>query len=223
MVWCPASNLFMFNVTCKVRKLLEEGVNVAIGTDSTHTGSVNLLEEMRLARGTYRRLYGEDLPARRIAEMVTANPARAFRLQESTGSIAAGKLADLLVLRPRVADPYEALLQGEQPSPSPAEARPADGAAPAPSVRPPPPKVPTCRFPVAPSSAMQVTCRRCRGRRSPTTSPSEVATSTTFSSLATVVITLVIRGSTARAMRSICCSRSILRWMGTSVGGTRTG
>ena len=50
-----------------------------------------------------------------------------------------------------------------------------------------------------------------------------VATSTTFSSLATVVITLVIRGSAARAMRSICCSRSILRWMGTSVGGTRTG
>jgi 5-methylthioadenosine/S-adenosylhomocysteine deaminase len=113
VAWCPASNLFMFNVTCKVRKLLGEGVNLSIGTDSTHTGSVNLLEEMRLARATYRRLYGEDLPARRIAEMVTANPARAFRLQESTGSIAAGKLADLLVLRPRVADPYEALLAAQ--------------------------------------------------------------------------------------------------------------
>jgi 5-methylthioadenosine/S-adenosylhomocysteine deaminase len=113
VAWCPASNLFMFNVTCKVRKLLEAGVNVAIGTDSTHTGSVNLLEEMRLARETYRRLYGEDLPAKRIAEMVTANPARAFRLEERTGSIAEGKLADLLVLRPRVSDPYEALLAAQ--------------------------------------------------------------------------------------------------------------
>jgi 5-methylthioadenosine/S-adenosylhomocysteine deaminase len=113
VAWCPASNLFMFNVTCKVRKLLAEGVNVSIGTDSTHTGSVNLLEEMRLARATYRRMYGEDLEPRQIAAMVTANPARAFRLQERTGSIAEGKLADLLVLRPRVSDPYEALLEAQ--------------------------------------------------------------------------------------------------------------
>jgi 5-methylthioadenosine/S-adenosylhomocysteine deaminase len=110
VAWCPASNLFMFNVTCKVRKLLEAGVNVCIGTDSTHTGSVNLLEEMRLARETYRRMYGEELAAGRIAAMVTANPAKAFRLQDRTGSIAPGRLADLLVLRPRASDPYEALL-----------------------------------------------------------------------------------------------------------------
>ena len=113
VAWCPASNLFMFNVTCKARKLLAEGVNVSIGTDSTHTGSVNLLEEMRLARATYRRMYGEDLEPRQIAAMVTANPARAFRLQERTGSIAEGKLADLLVLRPRISDPYEALLEAQ--------------------------------------------------------------------------------------------------------------
>jgi hypothetical protein len=113
VAWCPASNLFMFNVTCKVRKMLEAGVNVSIGTDSTHTGSVNLLEEMRLARATYRRMYGEDLAARRIMAMVTANPARAFRLQDRTGGIAAGLQADLLVLRPRVADPYEALLAAQ--------------------------------------------------------------------------------------------------------------
>jgi cytosine/adenosine deaminase-related metal-dependent hydrolase len=113
VAWCPASNLFMFNVTCKVRKLLEAGVNLSIGTDSTHTGSVNLLEEMRFARDTYRRLYGEELEPRRIAAMVTANPARAFRLQERTGDIAAGRLADLLVLRPRRSDPYEALLEAQ--------------------------------------------------------------------------------------------------------------
>jgi cytosine/adenosine deaminase-related metal-dependent hydrolase len=90
--------------------MMEAGVNLSIGTDSTHTGSVNLLEEMRLARETYRRMYGEDLAPAKIAAMATANPARAFRLHERTGSIEAGKLADLLVLRPRASDPYEALL-----------------------------------------------------------------------------------------------------------------
>jgi 5-methylthioadenosine/S-adenosylhomocysteine deaminase len=110
VVWCPASNLFMFNVTCKIRKMLAEGLNVCIGTDSTATGSVNLLEEMRFARRTYSRLYGEKLDARTITEMVTINPARAFRMQEQIGSLEEGKLADLLLLRSEQTDPYEALL-----------------------------------------------------------------------------------------------------------------
>jgi cytosine/adenosine deaminase-related metal-dependent hydrolase len=111
VVWCPASNLFMFNVTCKIRKLLREGVNLAIGTDSTHTGSINLLEEMRFARSTYRSLYGEDLAAARITEMVTRNPARALWMQDRVGSIEEGLRADLLLIQPRNDDPYEALLE----------------------------------------------------------------------------------------------------------------
>jgi len=111
VAWCSASNIFMFNVTCKIRRMLEEGVNVCIGTDSTHTGSVNLLEEMRFARQTYAQMYGEQLPARAMTEMVTRNPARAFWMQDRIGSIEEGKLADLLLLRRRASDPYESLLQ----------------------------------------------------------------------------------------------------------------
>jgi hypothetical protein len=108
--WCPASNIFMFNVTCKIKKLLAAGVNVAIGTDSTHTGSINLLAEMRYGRETYRKLYGEDLSAKIIVDMVTVNPARAFRLDDRLGSIEEGKSADLLVVKARQDDPYENLV-----------------------------------------------------------------------------------------------------------------
>jgi len=111
--WCPASNMLMFNVTCKIKKILESGINVSIGTDSTHTGSVNLLEEMRYARETYRRLYNEDLPAEKILEMVTVNPAKAFRMYERIGSIEEGKNADLLLLEPVDKNPYEALVKAE--------------------------------------------------------------------------------------------------------------
>jgi len=107
--WCPASNIFMFNVTCKIRKILQAGINVAIGTDSTHTGSENLLAEMKFARETYRRLYGEDLPARRIFDMVTMNPAKAFRMDKRIGSLEIGKQADILVLKAQHEDPYENL------------------------------------------------------------------------------------------------------------------
>jgi len=107
--WCPASNMLMFNVTCKIRKMLAAGINVSIGTDSTHTGSSNLFAEMAFARASYRRMYGEDLSPKTIVEMVTVNPARAFRMSDRVGSLALGKLADLLVLKGRGDDPYENL------------------------------------------------------------------------------------------------------------------
>jgi cytosine/adenosine deaminase-related metal-dependent hydrolase len=107
--WCPASNMFMFNVTAKIRKFLKAGINVTLGTDSSATGSFNLLEEIRYARNLYRRLYGEDLPARTIFSMITANAAKAFKMENRIGTLEEGKLADLLILRGRVDDPFENL------------------------------------------------------------------------------------------------------------------
>jgi cytosine/adenosine deaminase-related metal-dependent hydrolase len=108
--WCGFSNMFMFNVTAKIRKMIEAGVNVTIGTDSSATGSANLLEELKYDRDLYRSLYGEDLPAKKIFEMVTINSAKAFWMQEKTGSLDEGKLGDILVLKAKNDDPYENLV-----------------------------------------------------------------------------------------------------------------
>jgi cytosine/adenosine deaminase-related metal-dependent hydrolase len=105
--WCGFSNMFMFNVTAKIRKMLKAGVNVTIGTDSSATGSANLLAEMKFDRELYRRLYGEDLPAEKLFEMTTINAAKAFWMQEQTGSLDEGKLGDILVLKAKDSDPYE--------------------------------------------------------------------------------------------------------------------
>ncbi|HUW41373.1 MAG TPA: amidohydrolase family protein [Rectinemataceae bacterium] len=109
VAWCPASNRFMFNLTCKIRKMLRAGVNVALGTDSTHTGSVNLLEEMRFARSSYRELYGEELPAKSLFEMVSSNAAKALRMEGRVGIVEPGAYADFAVFRTRADDPYESL------------------------------------------------------------------------------------------------------------------
>jgi len=109
--WCPASNTFMFNVTCKIRKMLQAGINIGIGTDSTHTGSINLLEEIRFARKVYRAMYGEDLDAKTVFSMVTINPAKAFRMADRLGTLEPGKLADILVAKARIDDPFENLAQ----------------------------------------------------------------------------------------------------------------
>jgi cytosine/adenosine deaminase-related metal-dependent hydrolase len=108
--WCGASNMFMFNVTCKIKKMLDTGVNVSIGTDSAATGAYNLLEEIRYDRELYRRLYGEDLSAKTFFEMVTRNAAKAFWMLDQIGSLEEGKLADILVVKGRFDDPYENLV-----------------------------------------------------------------------------------------------------------------
>jgi cytosine/adenosine deaminase-related metal-dependent hydrolase len=111
--WCGFSNMFMFNVTAKVRKMLKAGVNLTIGTDSSATGSANLLAEMKYDRELYRKIYGEELPAKTLFEMVTVNAARAFWMQDRIGVLEEGKLGDILVLKGRKDDPYENLLAAE--------------------------------------------------------------------------------------------------------------
>ncbi len=113
VAWCPASNYLMFNVTCKIRKLLRAGVNVALGTDSTHSGSVNLLAEMKFARRAYRAMYGEELPSKTLFEMATANAAKALRLEGKAGVLEPGAWADIAVFRAKAADPYDSLMAAE--------------------------------------------------------------------------------------------------------------
>ncbi len=113
VVWCPNSNIFMYNLTCKIRKILDAGINVALGTDSTATGSLNLLEELRFARTIYRKMYGEDIDAKLLFEMVTVNPAQAFRMSREIGALEEGKLADVLVARRKDDDPWESLTKTE--------------------------------------------------------------------------------------------------------------
>ena len=108
--WCAFSNMLMFNVTAKIQKMLNAGINVTIGTDSSASGSVNILAEMRYARELYRKMYGADLPPKKIFEMVTVNAARAFWMEDRLGTLKEGKLADVLVLKGRNNDPYENLV-----------------------------------------------------------------------------------------------------------------
>ena len=106
---CPSSNMLMFNVTAKIRKMIKAGLNLTLGTDSSASGPANLLEEMKNLRRLYRNMYEEDLPAKKVFEMVTINSAKAFWMQDRIGSLEEGKLGDVMLLKARKDDPYENL------------------------------------------------------------------------------------------------------------------
>ena len=104
---CPSSNMRMFNVTAKIRKMMDAGLNLTLGTDSSASGSANILKEIRILRRVYQNMYGEDLSPKLIFEMVTINAAKAFWMQDRIGSLEKGKLGDILVLKAHKDDPYE--------------------------------------------------------------------------------------------------------------------
>ncbi|HKB13673.1 MAG TPA: amidohydrolase family protein [Vicinamibacterales bacterium] len=94
LVWCPASNEFLFGRTAPIRELLDlngQAPAIALGTDSRVTGSRDLLDELRIAREA-----ASASPTELFAMVATA-PA-AMLHQPRIGRIAVGGLADLVML-----------------------------------------------------------------------------------------------------------------------------
>lgn len=112
-VWCPGSNMFMFNRTAKIKDILKEGINVSIGTDSPSSGEINILEEIRFAKKVYYEMYGEELDDKEVVRMITVNPAKALRIQKDLGSIEVGKKADLLLISKTDDNPYSSLVNAK--------------------------------------------------------------------------------------------------------------
>jgi hypothetical protein len=89
IVWCPSSNLFLFECTTPA-DLLAPGIDVLLGSDSLLTGAGSLLEEIAVAR-----TLGLISPAR-LEDSVGAVAAR--RLGLPPPSLNEGAAADLVML-----------------------------------------------------------------------------------------------------------------------------
>lgn len=101
VVHCPQSNMKLASGTSPVSKLLEHGVNVALGTDSAASNnSLNMFSEMHCA-AVMAKLHSNDataLPATDALYMATMGGARAMGLEQQIGSLEVGKQADLIAV-----------------------------------------------------------------------------------------------------------------------------
>jgi 5-methylthioadenosine/S-adenosylhomocysteine deaminase len=101
IVHCPESNLKLGSGICPVATLLEQGVNICLGTDGAASNNdLDLLGEMRtaalLAKGSSGNARACD--ARQAIEMATINGARALGMADRIGSIEPGKCADMIAI-----------------------------------------------------------------------------------------------------------------------------
>jgi len=101
VVHCPESNLKLASGFCPVNDLLQEDINVALGTDGAASNNdLDMLGEMRtaalLAKGTSGN--SSVLPAHKALEMATINGAKALGIDHITGSLTKGKAADVIAI-----------------------------------------------------------------------------------------------------------------------------
>lgn len=95
---CPSSNLKLASGIASPARLLQNGVNVALGTDGAASNNrLDILAEMRLAALLAKGAGGDPtlLPAHAALEMATIRAARALGMEDRIGSLAPGKCADM--------------------------------------------------------------------------------------------------------------------------------
>ncbi len=98
---CPSSNLKLASGIAPVADLLRAGINLGLGTDGAASNNrLDLFAEMRLAALLAKGASGDAaaLPAAAALKAATLDAARALNLDSQTGSIVAGKRADLVAV-----------------------------------------------------------------------------------------------------------------------------
>jgi guanine deaminase len=98
----PMSNLRLGSGIAPLRRMLERGLHVGLGTDGANTSDTqNLFEAMRLAAGLSRVVDADEarwIGGSEVLRMATTGSARALGLDVQVGRIAAGCAADLVLL-----------------------------------------------------------------------------------------------------------------------------
>jgi 5-methylthioadenosine/S-adenosylhomocysteine deaminase len=98
---CPESNLKLASGFCPTQKLLEAGVNLALGTDGAASNNdLDMIGEMRSA-ALLAKAIAEDASAMSAAQtlrMATLGGAKALGLDNIIGSLEVGKAADITAI-----------------------------------------------------------------------------------------------------------------------------
>ena len=95
---CPSSNLKLASGIAPVTQMLENGINVGLGTDGAASNNrLDLLAEMRLAALLAKGASADPtaLPAHDMIRMATLAGAKALGIDRDVGSLTPGKRADI--------------------------------------------------------------------------------------------------------------------------------
>ena len=101
VIHCPESNMKLASGFCPVPALIEQSVNVGLGTDGgASNNDLDMFSEIRSAALLAKAASGNasNIPAHQALEMATINGAKALGLDNIIGSLEIGKRADITAI-----------------------------------------------------------------------------------------------------------------------------
>lgn len=99
VIHCPSSNLKLGSGFLDVTRLKNNGVNVALGTDSSASNNhLSMFKEMNMTSLVSKIHNPKNLNAYEVLEMATVNGAKALGLEDRIGTIEEGKDADIIII-----------------------------------------------------------------------------------------------------------------------------
>ncbi|MBM4352897.1 MAG: amidohydrolase family protein, partial [Deltaproteobacteria bacterium] len=111
VVWSPRSNVALYGNTAQVTLYHRQGVLVALGTDWTASGSVNILRELQCASFLNEYYLNQFFSDKDFWEMATTNAASALAVDDATGLLREGLFADIALFDASLAEnPYRAVI-----------------------------------------------------------------------------------------------------------------
>ena len=114
VVWSPRSNIALYGNTAPVTMYHRQGVRLALGTDWTASGSVNIQRELACARELNENNFGGYFTAYELWRMVTVDAAGALQVDSRIGDLSPGLVGDIAIFgRTAGVDPWAAAISAE--------------------------------------------------------------------------------------------------------------
>jgi len=104
---CPSSNLKLASGIAPIQKYIDNGINVALGTDgAASNNTLDMFHEIRLAALLAKGVTGNPtaIPAQTALEMATINGAKALGRESEIGKIEKGYKADMIFIETKSAN-----------------------------------------------------------------------------------------------------------------------
>lgn len=95
----PSSNLKLSSGFLDCSKIIDRGINLAIGTDSSASNNnLSMFKEISIASLVSKYKDPKNLRAYEVLKMATINGAKALGMDEKIGSLKEGKIADIILI-----------------------------------------------------------------------------------------------------------------------------
>jgi hypothetical protein len=113
LIWSPRSNIDLYGDTAQTVLAAHSGVRIALGTDWTASGSMNMTRELVCADELNKRNFGNFFSDRELLDMATINAATALGADDKIGALKVGYFADVSIYNGTTNAGYRAVIDAQ--------------------------------------------------------------------------------------------------------------